>query len=515
MTNTLNAALQNLGQLMANNLQTQGVNDAYASNGLTTLANKILDISVGGESEYTYFSPCETYSLITQEDGSLFWEWNNNVNFGDEVGVKAALFSSKSIYMDNGAIYVSSQLSGATIKITDGQSEFTAQITNNADKPFFTYIPQNMGEHNLQILFEGADNYQSCSALRTITVNPGFKIKTDKTIANITDEETVNITIYYGHENYNNQNINLNFAVDGIIINTETVTTNANGIATYSFTPDDDVNYDISASVTVEVDGNEILYESNEVTVIGIEENVTIFEYDTQDSTECYFYFDNDDNIFVDWGDGSSLEEFSAYQACTHNYGNSFSGYIKIYGLKKIVSTLHNNNIIGLTIGDGIPIEGIPELQSISEEIHDLTIGKGITKIPENSFSSYHSPNLEQLTLTNVKKIETISFYSCSNLQSVTLSDNLQYIGRQAFDDCNLNTITIPSSVTYMGNNCLRNNSNLNSVTFEGSVPPVFDGDIFGYYTHSITIYVPSGSLNDYINANNAPDPNNYTYIEY
>ena len=44
--NTLNGSLSELGESMANNLITMGVTDAQASDGLTTLANRILDIPV-------------------------------------------------------------------------------------------------------------------------------------------------------------------------------------------------------------------------------------------------------------------------------------------------------------------------------------------------------------------------------------------------------------------------------------------------------------------------------------
>ena len=46
-TNTLNGALEQLGITIAENLVTQGVTDADPSDGLTTLANKILDITPG------------------------------------------------------------------------------------------------------------------------------------------------------------------------------------------------------------------------------------------------------------------------------------------------------------------------------------------------------------------------------------------------------------------------------------------------------------------------------------
>ena len=48
MTDSLNTALETLGETMATNLNTMGVSGASASDGLTTLAGKILDIDAGG-----------------------------------------------------------------------------------------------------------------------------------------------------------------------------------------------------------------------------------------------------------------------------------------------------------------------------------------------------------------------------------------------------------------------------------------------------------------------------------
>ena len=41
---SLMSELEDLGELMADNLVTMGVTDATASDGLTTLANRILDV---------------------------------------------------------------------------------------------------------------------------------------------------------------------------------------------------------------------------------------------------------------------------------------------------------------------------------------------------------------------------------------------------------------------------------------------------------------------------------------
>lgn len=510
MTNTLNGALQNLGQLMANNLQTQGVDDAYANNGLTTLANKILDISGGGESGYTDINQYSARLLAMNEYGVLYWGYTSEFNFGDEVGITAVLNSTK--YVDNGMICVYSKLTGATIKIIDGQLELTGTITDGTEEPFFKYTPQFMGEHNIQLLFEGTDNYPSCSAYSTITINPAFQIKTDKIIADINNDESVNISVYYGYESYDTQSITLSFKVNNVVVDTVSVTTDTNGFATYSFTPDDDVNYDISASVTVEVDSDEITYNSNEITVVGISENRTTITY--QNNENGYVNIGSCNNsVSVDWNDESSLEELSNLEhTYTGEYAENETFTIDIYGLESFDNiNWYNDNIVGLVIGDKISKPPKYGWYTISSFIQDITFGKGFIEIEKLS----QGRHFNSMTFTNIKKINIENLHDQFGLQSISLPNTLRYIGARAMESCDLRTITIPSSVTYMGDSCLQYNSNLNSVTFEGSIPPIFDGDIFGNYTHSITIYVPSGSLNNYINTNNAPNSNNYTYIEY
>ena len=61
-TNTLNGALQELGETMASNLQAKGVT-ASASDGLTTLAGKILTIPSGGSCYHIEFSE-DSYTAV-------------------------------------------------------------------------------------------------------------------------------------------------------------------------------------------------------------------------------------------------------------------------------------------------------------------------------------------------------------------------------------------------------------------------------------------------------------------
>ena len=107
-TTTLNGALAELGETMASNLVTKGV-QASASDGLTTLAGKILDIQTGGGSCYHIEFSEASY---TAEGGS----------------------ATVTIYLQ--ANY--EPLANATITLSDGSSQYSC-ITNNSGVASYTF----------------------------------------------------------------------------------------------------------------------------------------------------------------------------------------------------------------------------------------------------------------------------------------------------------------------------------------------------------------------------------------
>ena len=89
-TNTLNGALQELGETMAANLEAKGVT-ASASDGLTTLAGKILTIPAGScyhiefsEDSYTAVGGSATLEIFLQE------------NYAPKVGATVSVVGSDS-----------------------------------------------------------------------------------------------------------------------------------------------------------------------------------------------------------------------------------------------------------------------------------------------------------------------------------------------------------------------------------------------------------------------------------
>ena len=87
-TSTLNGALTELGELMADNLVTMGVTDATASDGLTTLANAILDIQGGSTPKLVLVK--ENKSIISYSTSETLKL--SAILFGDNVANQTVTF---------------------------------------------------------------------------------------------------------------------------------------------------------------------------------------------------------------------------------------------------------------------------------------------------------------------------------------------------------------------------------------------------------------------------------------
>lgn len=116
-TTTLNGALQELGETMAANLTQQGVTSS-ASEGLTTLAGKILDIQTGGGSCYKIEFSEDSYTAV---GGSATLEIFLQENYQPKSGATVTVVGSDS-----------SLYSG----ITDNNGIVTVTVTVNSDTTF-------------------------------------------------------------------------------------------------------------------------------------------------------------------------------------------------------------------------------------------------------------------------------------------------------------------------------------------------------------------------------------------
>ena len=125
-TNTLNGALQELGETMAANLVTQGV-QASASDGLTTLAGKILDIQGGGGSCYHIEFSEASYTAV---GGSATLEISLQENYAPKSGATISVSGSdSSLYT---GLTDSTGVATVTVSV-NSETTFTASYSNVTD----------------------------------------------------------------------------------------------------------------------------------------------------------------------------------------------------------------------------------------------------------------------------------------------------------------------------------------------------------------------------------------------
>lgn len=149
--NTLNGALENLGELIATNLSAMGVLSANTSDGLTTLVGKILDIepSINGLNLDTSITLHSSESTITT---------------GNTIRLSATL---KASYDDTTITNVDLEgiLTGATVQFLDGSTVLGTGVTDTNGVATFSYkVPQSTGTLTLRCKFLGTDNFNACES---------------------------------------------------------------------------------------------------------------------------------------------------------------------------------------------------------------------------------------------------------------------------------------------------------------------------------------------------------------
>ena len=96
------------------------------------------------------------------------------------------------------------------------------------------------------------------------------------------------------------------------------------------------------------------------------------------------------------------------------------------------------------------PLEYAEHLYLNQEEVKDLVIPEGITKIPD--FAFIHGRLNSVVIPAGVTEIGEYAFSLCTGITSVTLPDGLEKIHARAFEgNISLTEIQIPASVSYIG----------------------------------------------------------------
>ena len=224
--NTLNEALKNLGELMATNLSAMGALSANASDGLTTLAGKILDVepSINGLNLDTSITLHSSESTIAT---------------GDTIRLSATL---KASYDDTNITNVDLEgvLTGAIVQFLNGSTVLGTSVTNSDGIATFSYkAPQSPGTLTLRCKFFGTDNFSTCESdsINVSVVEPvvtSISLSASKSIlSEYTSESSVLTAIVRDQFNkpVPNQTVTFKRGTDTL----SSVTTGSTGEATYNY----------------------------------------------------------------------------------------------------------------------------------------------------------------------------------------------------------------------------------------------------------------------------------------
>lgn len=111
---------------------------------------------------------------------------------------------------------------------------------------------------------------------------------------------------------------------------------------------------------------------------------------------------------------------------------------------------------------------------------------------------------MTSVTIGNsVTTIGKYAFRGCTGLTSITIPNSVTTIEKYAFSECTgLTSITIGNSVTTIGEEAFGSCTGLTSINLLGETPPSVGNNNFTEKQYvNITLYVPTGSLETYQNA--------------
>lgn len=237
---SLSENLYNLGALMKTNLEEKGIDGLTGNEGLTTLANKILDVepSVAG------------LELSTSIDCNVS---SNEILLGQSVVFSATLSAS---YDDTSIedIDISGVLTGATVlfKTSDG-TIIGSGVTDVNGVATYTHTIEEIGNITVYSEFEESTNFSSCISSTTVTVecSYNFEVTVDKKIlsANDNDIATVNCILSDSTGVIAGESIDYQILHNDTILDEGTLTTDNTGKITLEYAATGVGNVDVIFSL--------------------------------------------------------------------------------------------------------------------------------------------------------------------------------------------------------------------------------------------------------------------------
>lgn len=378
-TSTLSGALQELGETMADNLVAMGVTGADASDGLTTLAGKILDIepSVGG------LDLTSEMSLTTS---------SNSITLGQSVVLTATLTAN---YDDETLVNVDlhGYLQGATVSFKSGNTVIGTATTDVNGVATYTYTPASTGTLSLTAVFEGTDNFSSAtsSSVSVVVSAPApasISVSSDKSVLSYYDEESATLTATVLDSNGNGcsgETVTFTFKHGSTTVETQTATTGSGGVASVSYSSKGTGDLSIQAGVRSLVSETfvleDCLFYGINVNAFTVPSNTT-FTSDgtkitaaTSTSGEKLVYFDHTFSNNDNWLFETELAEVTTPQSMAIIFNdNSYYGGQYPTQTNKAFTNMGSNVITSHTFATGDKYKVVRENGVTTAYINDTSI---------------------------------------------------------------------------------------------------------------------------------------------
>ena len=211
-------------KLLADNLKSMGVSSVNETDGLTTLINAVLNIepSIGGLN-------LDTSLVITTTQESI--------RLGESIILTSTLRAS---YDDTTVVDVdlSGVLTGATVKFYNGTTLLGTAVTDLNGIATYTYTPSQLGNFTFHTVFEGTENFTNCTSnnvnITVINAPTSLILQADKSILSHYDNDNCTLTAtLYDNNNTPMEGLMVVFKNGDIVL--DTITTNSNGVAEYTY----------------------------------------------------------------------------------------------------------------------------------------------------------------------------------------------------------------------------------------------------------------------------------------
>ena len=186
--------------------------------------------------------------------------------------------------------------------------------------------------------------------------------------------------------------------------------------------------------------------------------------------------------VSIKFEDGSACESVgnSAFSGCSN---------LKELTLPESIKFIDNNAFYNCTALTEIFFNAIEmnDLESSTGVFYNagnagdgikVVIGKNVTKIPDDLFSSSYIISVAFEEGSVCESIGNSAFSGCSNLKELILPESIENVCDYAFSGCGIINAVIPNSVTYLGFGAFSSAGNLTSVMIGDGVT-IIDKNVF------------------------------------